>query len=191
MRCHDPPPIAADTLRETLVRLVAGMTGLRDDGTFHEPNLDGTAGNYLSFDAWEWPQGVGMYGLVQLWMRRRDPALRARIEDWYKGHLARGLPGLNINTTAPMLGLAMLWAQTRDPRWQGALDDGATRLVRDPPRTPEVGLQHDVSDRVNPANCGTTRCSWQGCSWRAMGQPRAGPRCWTRPCGSFWSTPAI
>lgn len=130
--------------------LVQGLTQLRHDGEFHEPNLDGSAGDYISFDAWEWPQGVGLYGLVQLWLWHRDPGLRTLIEDWYQRQISAGLPALNINTTAPMLALSMLWDQTRDPRWQGVLDDWATRLLRDAPRTAEGGLQHDVSDRVNP-----------------------------------------
>jgi unsaturated rhamnogalacturonyl hydrolase len=142
-------PDAAE-LQSKLGLLVGGLTRLRHDGRFDEPNLDGTAGDYISFDSWEWPQGVGLYGLVQLWLRHRDPDLRALIEHWYARHLTNGLPALNINTTAPMLALALLWDQTRDPRWQAALDDWATRLLRDAPRTAEGGLQHDVSDRVNP-----------------------------------------
>ncbi|MEM0908981.1 MAG: glycoside hydrolase family 105 protein, partial [Pseudomonadota bacterium] len=43
------------------------MTALKDEGRFNEPNLDGTPGDYISFDAWEWPQGVGLYGLTALW----------------------------------------------------------------------------------------------------------------------------
>jgi unsaturated rhamnogalacturonyl hydrolase len=137
-------------LRLRLQLLVGGMTDLRHDGRFVEPNLDGTAGDYISFDSWEWPQGVGLYGLVQLWLRHRDPALKTLLEDWYQRHLAGGLPALNINTTAPMLALAMLWAETRDPRWHPALEDWANRLLRDAPRTREGGLQHDVSDKINP-----------------------------------------
>ncbi len=142
-------PDATD-LRRRLDLLVSGMTRLRHDGRFDEPNLDGTAGDYISFDSWEWPQGVGLYGLVQLWLRRRDPHLCRLIEDWYAHNLSRGLPGLNINTTAPMLALSMLHAETRDPRWRPALDDWADRVMRDAPRTEEGGFQHDVSDKVNP-----------------------------------------
>ena len=51
---------AGETLRQKLDLLVAGITGLRDEGDFHEPNLDGTVGDYVSFDAWEWaPERVG------------------------------------------------------------------------------------------------------------------------------------
>jgi unsaturated rhamnogalacturonyl hydrolase len=142
-------PDRAD-LRHRLDLLVRGMTSLRHDGRFLEPNLDGSAGDYISFDAWEWPQGVGLYGLTQLWLRNRDPGLRSLLEGWYARHLAQSLPEININTTAPMLALSMLWTETRDPRWQPALDDWATRLMREAPRTEEGGLQHDVSDRLNP-----------------------------------------
>ena len=37
-------------MRSRLNLLVQGMTGLRHDGRFDEPNLDGTAGDYISFD---------------------------------------------------------------------------------------------------------------------------------------------
>lgn len=136
-------------LRAQLDLLVRGMTGLRAEGRFHEPNLDGTAGDYISFDSWEWPQGVGLYGLVQLWRRHRDPALLALIEGWYARALDRGLPGLNINTTGPMLALSVLWRETGDPRWQPVLDAWADRVMTEAPRTEEGGLQHDVSDKVN------------------------------------------
>lgn len=137
------------TLQGTLERLVDGFTGLRHDGRFDEPNLDGTAGDYISFDCWEWPQGVGLYGLVRLWRVTGDARLRRLLEDWYADHADRGLPALNVNTTAPMLALTLLWAQTRDPRWAGMLSDWADRMMETAPRTREGGFQHDVSDRIN------------------------------------------
>ena len=132
-----------------LHRLVGGLTALRADGRFFEPNLDGTAGDYISFDRWEWPQGVGLYGLVRLWRATGDDTLKSLLEDWYDRHRVAGLPGLNVNTTAPMLALALLWDRTRDARWQPMLDDWADRVMTQAPRTAEGGFQHDVSDRVN------------------------------------------
>jgi len=136
-------------IRAKLDRLVAGMAALQDDGRFDEPNLDGTKGDYISFSAWEWPQGVGLYGLARLWMQTGEPALQAMLEDWFEGHRQRGLPKLNVNTTAPMLALSLLWAQSRDPRWQPLLQDWAERVISDAPRTAEGGFQHDVSDKIN------------------------------------------
>ncbi|SDX59325.1 beta-galactosidase BglB [Roseicitreum antarcticum] len=139
----------SSTIRSVMNRLVDGLTTLKDEGRYSEPNLDGTAGDYISFSAWEWPQGVGLYGLVKLWRMTGDDALRALLEDWFDAHRIAGLPPLNVNTTAPMLALAMLWDRTRDPRWTPLLDDWAHRLLQDAPRTLEGGFQHDVSDRIN------------------------------------------
>jgi unsaturated rhamnogalacturonyl hydrolase len=136
-------------MRAILQRLVGGMTGLRNDGRFDEPNLDGTAGDYISFDSWEWPQGVGLYGLMRLYQHDRDPAVLKTVEDWYARHISAGLPKMNINTCGPLLALSILWSETRDPRWQPVLDEWAEMLVREMPRTPEGGFQHDVSDRIN------------------------------------------
>ena len=135
-------------LRERLGSLVTGMTSLRHDGRFNEPNLDGTAGDYISFESWEWPQGVGLYGLVRLWQHTGDDALGAVIERWYETRIAAGLPPLNVNTTAPMLALSLLWRQTRDPRWCQVMDDWANRVLA-MPRTAERGLPHIVSDKIN------------------------------------------
>jgi unsaturated rhamnogalacturonyl hydrolase len=145
---HKMRPQVSD-LHAKLNLLVGGLTRLRHDGRFDEPNLDGSTSDYVSFERWEWPQGVGLYGLVQFWRNRRSPELRALIEGWYARRLAEGLPALNINTTAPMVALACLWAETRDPRWQPVLDDWADRVMRDATRTGEGAFQHDVSDRVN------------------------------------------
>ncbi|HKJ60480.1 MAG TPA: glycoside hydrolase family 88 protein [Hyphomicrobiales bacterium] len=136
-------------LRERLDLLVTGMTSLRHDGRFNEPNLDGTPGDYISFNSWEWPQGIGLYGLVRLWKHTGDDALRTLIERWYADRLSEGLPPLNINTTAPMLALSLLWRETRDPRWKQVLDGWADRLMTELPRTPEGGLAHIVSDKIN------------------------------------------
>lgn len=135
----------------TLDRLVSGLTGLSDSGRFHEPNLDGSAGDYISFDSWEWPQGVGMFGLVQLWKARdHDPALGEMIADWYKRALDRGLPVLNVNTTAPMLALTLYWDHSRDPVLGGVLEEWVERLMTRASRTAFGGIQHDVSDKINP-----------------------------------------
>ncbi|AXC48873.1 glycoside hydrolase family 105 protein [Paracoccus suum] len=138
-------------IAQALERLVAGLGTLRDEGRYHEPNLDGSAGDYISFDSWEWPQGVGLYGLAQLWLARGcDPVLGKILTGWYDRALARGLPSMNVNTTAPMLALTLLWREGRQPRYGAVLDDWADRLLRDAPRTPLGGFQHDVSDRLNP-----------------------------------------
>jgi unsaturated rhamnogalacturonyl hydrolase len=137
-------------MRAALDRLVSGLTDLSDDGRFHEPNLDGSSGDYISFDSWEWPQGVGLFGLAQMWKTQGyEASLGQLIGDWYARAIDRGLPPMNINTTAPMLGLALYWDKTRDPAITPVLDDWANRMMTRAARTPFGGFQHDVSDRLN------------------------------------------
>lgn len=138
-----------DELKDKISQIVTGLRNLRDEGQFNEPNLDGTAGDYVSFDSWEWPQGVGLYGIAQLWLQTGDEAARTILENWYDKQLSRGLPPQNVNTTAPMLALSLLWQQTQDPRWEPVLEDWANRLIADAPRTASGGFQHDVSDKIN------------------------------------------
>ncbi|AUH33530.1 glycoside hydrolase family 88/105 protein [Paracoccus tegillarcae] len=141
---------ARSDIESALTRLVAGFENLRHDGSYDEPNLDGTPGDYISFDGWEWPQGVGLYGLTQLWLARgQDNELGQTLTGWYDRALTRGLPEMNVNTTAPMLALSILWRETRDPRYGEVLQDWAARVMTDAPRTPFGGIQHDVSDKVN------------------------------------------
>ena len=138
-------------LREKLSQLVSGMTGLKHAGQFDEPNLDGRPGDYISFSSWEWPQGVGLYGLVRLWQSTGDAALRATIEEWYAARLAEPAPPFNVNTTAPMLALAILWGETREARWEVPLAAWADRIMAQMPRTPGGGFAHIVSDKINDA----------------------------------------
>jgi unsaturated rhamnogalacturonyl hydrolase len=129
--------------------LIEGMVALRHDGTFEEPNLDGTPGDYISFEGWEWPQGVGLYGLVRYWEFTGDERHRRLIEAWYERRLAQTLPPANVNTTAPMLALSLLFSHTQEERWRRPLEDWANRVVTGLPRTDEGGFQHIVSDGIN------------------------------------------
>ena len=137
-------------IRTTLDRLVVGLTELSDEGLFDEPNLDGSSGDYISFHSWEWPQGVGLFGLAQLWKTQGfDDATGLLISDWYDRAIARGLPGLNVNTTAPMLALTLYWDRTRDTRFEPVLDGWADAVMTKAARTKFGGIQHDVSDKLN------------------------------------------
>ncbi|WP_321342403.1 glycoside hydrolase family 88 protein [uncultured Cohaesibacter sp.] len=135
-------------LKEKISAVVSGLAALRDEGKFNEPNLDGSTGDYVSFDSWEWPQGVGLYGLAQLWLRTGDEESKTLLEDWYTKQLDQGLPKLNVNTTAPMLALSLLWGKTKEEKWFKPMDDWANAVLS-MPRTEIGGFQHNVSDKIN------------------------------------------
>ena len=110
---------------------------------------DGRWDDHLSLATWEWPQGVAMYAMMKVYLRTKDPATLSEIRAWYDGHIARGLPGRNINTAAPMLGLVMLWELTRDEAYRAPIGDWAGWVMKELPRTEEGGFQHITSDCVN------------------------------------------
>ncbi|WMS44941.1 glycoside hydrolase family 88 protein [Acuticoccus sp. MNP-M23] len=136
-------------LETNLHQLVTGMTALRHEGQFDEPNLDGTKGDYISFDSWEWPQGVGLYALASLWRAGHLPRLKNELEGWYQRRIEAGLPAQNVNTTAPMLALSLLWRESGDPAHGALLAKWAEDVLEHAPRTEEGGIQHDVSDKKN------------------------------------------
>ena len=110
---------------------------------------DGRWDDHLSLATWEWPQGVAMYAMFKVYQREKDAALLREIEAWYQGHLKKGLPGRNINTTAPMLGMAMLYEETGDKRYRAPIAEWAEWVMTGLPRTQEGGFQHITSDCIN------------------------------------------
>ena len=55
---------------------------------------------------WDWPQGVGLYGLLKMMKIQGNDDYKTFLHQWFKGNIADGLPSRNINTTTPLLTLA-------------------------------------------------------------------------------------
>lgn len=101
------------------------------------------------YQFWEWPQGVGLFGLYNLYEQTDDPAYLAELEGYYATCMRIGLPAKNINTCAPMLTLAFLAKKTGKPAYRALCDEWATWLCEKMPRTEEGGFQHMTSDSRN------------------------------------------
>lgn len=85
---------------------------------------------------WDWPQGVGLYGLKKIGDYFGDDRFSAYAKPWMEEQVARGLPSRNINTTAPLLSLMDLnIAEELSYEWIDWLMNGL-------PRTEEDGYQH-------------------------------------------------
>lgn len=58
----------------------------------------------FGMEEWDWPQGIGLYGLAH--SPGADPTrVREYIKVWYERQCKKGLPARNINTTVPLLTL--------------------------------------------------------------------------------------
>lgn len=94
---------------------------------------------------WDWPQGVGLYGLIKVMQAEKNDTYREFLVDWFRSNLQRGLPSRNINTTAPLLTLAELTEAVQDEELEALCLDWADWLMTCLPRTKEGGFQHVTS----------------------------------------------
>ena len=133
---------------DIIARLMENLTGIRDDGEYLLRFGDLVVDD-KSWGVWNWPQGVGLYGIHRYWRRTKDPKALAIVADWFEAHFAAGLPLKNINTMAPLLTLAFLYEDSGDERYLPYLKTWAEWAMRDLPRTREGGMQHQVFGRDN------------------------------------------
>lgn len=83
---------------------------------------------------WDWPQGVGIFGLSQFGEKYQE-----YIVDWGLTEIGKGLPLANINTICPLLTLMdHSEFETLSLKWA---DEVMTKFNR----TKEQGLQHDTT----------------------------------------------
>ena len=86
------------------------------DKTQSKEQLDkGVIARDMGIEEWDWPQGVGLYGLVKLQGHYGDGRYDSFLESWVGRNLGIGLPSKNVNTTAPFLALIDLAERKRDP----------------------------------------------------------------------------
>lgn len=96
----------------------------------------------FGIDEWDWPQGVGLYGLLELQRARGNQDYDEFLIDWVRKNLERGLPSRNINTTAPFLVLLDLIERHDFPEWEEQCKIHADWLINDLPKTKDGGFQH-------------------------------------------------
>lgn len=103
----------------------------------------------LDFTQWEWPQGVGLYGMVKLYLRTKDRRYYEILDAWFAARLAEGLPGKNVNTMAPMLTLIHLYEIDKRPERLTLCREWAEWAMNEMPRTKDRGLQHITVADIN------------------------------------------
>ncbi|WP_438444341.1 beta-galactosidase BglB [Gorillibacterium sp. sgz5001074] len=104
----------------------------------------------ISMENWEWPQGVGLFAIYLYFQEKRDPAMLQYLTDWFDRKLAEGPPLKNVNTMCPMLTLSYLAEETGKTAYLDACKEWLHYVMHDMPRTPEGGIQHEVTGQLNP-----------------------------------------
>lgn len=133
-------------LSTLLEQVVQGFCRLKNMGEVDTSSGEGFA---IHFEEWEWEVGVGLYGFWQYARQQKDAQLQQSILTWYEDQLAKGLPAIQINTTAPMITLALVAGHTGRDDLLKVVNDWADSLLRTLPKTEEGGFQHVVKEQPN------------------------------------------
>lgn len=103
----------------------------------------------IQFEQWEGRSGSGSTGFWRYARHKEDAELQASLLAWYEGQIARGLPAMQINTTAPMITLALLAGHSGRADLRETVNAWADDLMANLPRTEEGGFQHVVKEQPN------------------------------------------
>ncbi|WP_462405405.1 beta-galactosidase BglB [Gracilibacillus sp. Marseille-QA3620] len=131
-----------DVINQSIELLMDNLVGIKDSRGEYLLNFDGLIVDDKSWHVWNWPQGVGLYGIYKYWKKTGDPKAEVILKQWYEERFKEGLPPKNINTMAPFLTLACLYEDTQNEKYLPHLIEWAEWVMHDMPRTQEDGLQH-------------------------------------------------
>ena len=137
-------------IEETLDRVIDKLLNL--EGPENEEDLAKNGGEAIGYfkrdfgiKEWDWPQGVGLYGLMKVMKAKNNSEYEAFLYDWFNENIKGGLPSKNINTTTPLLTLALFNETKKDKEFEVLCIKWAEWLMECLPRTKEGGFQHVTS----------------------------------------------
>ncbi|MGI5898399.1 MAG: glycoside hydrolase family 88/105 protein [Christensenellales bacterium] len=116
-----------------------------DKKTSADAHKRGIIARDFGIETWDWPQGVGLYGLEKLQTFHGDNRYDDFFQGWVKNNLKTGLPSKNINTSAPYLTLAGLSKRLGNAEYINMCLSHADWLMEGLPKTKEGGFQHVTS----------------------------------------------
>lgn len=139
--------INKEVLLEKLELVLGRLMNLEDQefGDDVDP-WKGNAKRDFGIKTWDWPQGVGLFGMEMLQEYYGDTRYDRFFEEWVKNNKEEGLPSANINTTAPYHMLLSLAKRTGKEEYKQMCLERAAWLIDGLPKTKEGGFQHVTTD---------------------------------------------
>ncbi|MFV0503149.1 MAG: glycoside hydrolase family 105 protein [Lachnospirales bacterium] len=129
-------------VEENINKLMENLTTIKDCSGDFLLDFDGLKVDDKSWTIWNWPQGVGLYGIYKNYRQTKNPLALKIVTDWFDARIEEGAPPKNVNTMAPLLTMAYLYEDTKNSKYIPFLEQWAEWVIRDMPRTNERGLQH-------------------------------------------------
>ncbi|SEN51594.1 unsaturated rhamnogalacturonyl hydrolase [Amphibacillus marinus] len=134
--------IKKERVIENIELLAQNLAKITDDTGEFLLDFDGLIVDDKSWHVWNWPQGVGLYGLYQYWQLTKSETAIHILTEWFDQRLMEGSPPKNVNTMAPLLTMAYLYQDQGKQEYLPYLEQWADWVMFDMPRTDEDGLQH-------------------------------------------------
>ncbi|MHC5215076.1 beta-galactosidase BglB [Enterococcus sp. LJL128] len=134
--------VPKETVEEKIDLMIENLTTIKDNSGEFLLDFDGLKVDDKSWTIWNWPQGVGLYGIYKNYRITKNEKALQVVNDWFDARMKEGAPPKNVNTMAPLLTMAYLYEDTKDPKYVPYLEQWAEWVMHDMPRTNENGLQH-------------------------------------------------
>ncbi len=141
--------VPKQTIEAKIDLMIENLTTIKDDSGEFLLDFDGLKVDDKSWSVWNWPQGVGLYGIYKNYQITKNPQALQVVTDWFEARMDEGAPPKNVNTMAPLLVMALLYEDTKDSKYVPYLEQWANWAMYEMPRTKENGLQHAT---YGPAN---------------------------------------
>lgn len=132
-------------LRLAIEKVSEAMKTLKND-SFQEQFPIGLIDIHL----WEWPQGVGLYGLLQHALDSGNKKELDFLYAWYDRQLKQGLPEKNVNTMSPMNALMTLAELSGKPEYITVCEEWSRWIMEEMIRTGDGAFQHMITGDPNP-----------------------------------------
>ena len=122
-----------------------------DKNVARDSSSKGLVARDFGIEEWDWPQGIGLYGLTKLQAYYGDDRYDDFLTGWFERNIRIGLPSKNINTTAPFLALLDLVRRKGGAEYESMCLEMAEWLMNGLPRTEDGGFQH-VTSKIGDRN---------------------------------------
>lgn len=99
----------------------------------------------LQFQRWDWRQGVGLYGVWNLYKHTKDLSIRNYLEGYLERRIEEGQPAeKHINTVCPMLTLISIYEETKDEKYIPLINEWLGWILSEDglPKTKEELFSH-------------------------------------------------
>ncbi|MCD7909389.1 MAG: glycoside hydrolase family 88 protein [Clostridium sp.] len=135
-----------EAVREMEKRVNSRMMNMKNPGMEEQFPV-----SLIDMDCWEWPQGVGLYGMYRNYQMEGDSQVLAFLTGWFDRRMTEGGMEKNVNTTAPMLTLTYLYEITGKAEYREFISSWARWMMDEAGllRAGEGCFQHMITGDPN------------------------------------------